>query len=98
MSWTPWQLAQFAATLDPPRAARPWKLSAYVSRRPPGIPYFSLIPSASWQLEQVRDTEATLTREAGSRAARMECSPWQSVQTGDLVTPWTMAVPWMLSR
>jgi len=27
MSWTPWQLAQFATAGEPPRAARPWKLS-----------------------------------------------------------------------
>jgi hypothetical protein len=42
MSWTPWQLAQLATSTTPPRAARPWKLSANVWARSLGSSHFSV--------------------------------------------------------
>src|SRR3970040_2727402 len=55
------------------------------------------MPIASWQWAHVAVTPAAATGESTSRGPRMRCSPWQSVQVGDDLTPRASAVPWTLA-
>src|SRR6476660_199216 len=99
MSCEPWQLAQLATSTAPPRAARPWKLSAKVCARSRGRFHFSVRRSEPWQEEQTRaETFRAATGDFGSFGERMLCSPWQSVQAGASLFPLRSAMPWTLAE
>src|SRR5260370_29898562 len=81
MLCTPWQLAQLATVCDPPFEARPWKEASNVVMRSEGRPKRRDRFTFPWHCPHVSRTWSRLTEEAVFPGRRMECSPWQSVQT-----------------
>src|SRR5689334_5173130 len=93
MLCTPWQLAQLATVWEPDCAARPWNDASKLTSRSGGKPNLRASRTSPWQLPQVSRMFRLLTGEAALLGRRMECSPWQSVQTGACITPPATAFP-----
>ena len=81
---TPWQLAQLATVSLPSFAASPWKEASKLTTRSAGRPKRRDNCTLPWQFPQVSRMLPAYTGEALLVGARMECSPWQSVQIGRL--------------
>ena len=91
---TPWQEAQLATFNAPFLLASPWYVSLYVSIRLASKPYRPERISEPWQRVQVvLEMLAGKTDDSGFVGSWIECSPWQSVQTGESVTPFAAATP-----
>src|ERR1035438_6936311 len=82
MLCTPWQLAQLATVSLPSFAASPWKEASKLTTRSEGRLNRRESCTFPWQFPQVSRMLPAYTGEAVLLGARMECSPWQSVQSG----------------
>jgi hypothetical protein len=69
-----------AARAFPCRLAMPWKLALYVATERVVLPPTAC--SSAWHPVQVLTLFQGETEDAGSDAASMPWSPWQSVQVG----------------
>src|ERR1035441_10250884 len=98
MLCTPWQLAQLATVSLPSFAASPWKEASKLTTRSEGRLNRRESCTFPWQFPQVSRMLPAYTGEAVLLGARMECSPWQSVQSGACVMPLASACPWTLVR
>src|ERR1035438_9879956 len=93
-----WQLAQLATVSLPSFAASPWKEASKLTTRSEGRLNRRESCTFPWQFPQVSRMLPAYTGEAVLLGARMECSPWQSVQSGACVMPLASACPWTLVR
>ena len=79
-------------------AARPWKEASKLTSRSAGMPNLRESRTLPWQLPQVSRMWPALTGESALVCFRMECSPWQSVQSGACAMPRARAWPCTLAR
>ena len=82
MLCTPWQLAQLATVCEPAADAKPWYEASKLTTLSAGIPNLLVKRTLPWHRAHVSGTLLGFTSEARLVGAWMECSPWQSVQTG----------------
>src|SRR3990172_10204331 len=80
--WAPWQSAHLATRVMPSVVTLPWKGSRYVRS------------DSSWQLPHSRMTSSC---HGAPSTRRIWWAEWQSVQTGAVLTPLAVALPWTLS-
>src|ERR1019366_2013651 len=60
------------------------------------MPYGFMYSASAWQCEHVVAILVGCTLDRGSEGARKSCTPWQSVHTATLASPFAHFMPWTL--